>query len=58
MRTTLGGDALEEVLGYGLIFALEWFDEDYSVIWLGFFGVDTLDAERHSDCFSDCVTTP
>lgn len=51
IRTTLCGNALEKILGYGLILALEWFDEDYSVVWLGLFGVEALNAERHGVLF-------
>lgn len=51
LRTTLGGNALEKILCYGLVFALEWFDEDDAVVWLGLFGVETLDADRHVCCF-------
>lgn len=49
--TTLSGDSLEKVLRYGLIFSLDWFDENYSVIRLGLLCVEALDAKRHGACF-------
>lgn len=50
------GYALEEILCYGLIFALEWFDEDDSIVGLRFLRVETLDAERHGVCNRFAVT--
>lgn len=50
-RTTLSGNALEKILRYGLIFALEWFDENNSVIRLGFLCVEALNAKRHGAYF-------
>lgn len=64
LHTALCGDALEEVLGNGLIFALEWFDEDDAKIRLRLLCIETLDTEhfgsmarlRHSPPSSDMST--
>lgn len=52
-RTALCGNPLEEILGYGLIFPFEWFDENDAAVWLGFLCVEALDAHRHCDCVLD-----
>lgn len=56
-RTTLSGDALKKILRDSLIFALEGFDEYYSVIRLGLLCVEALDAKRHGAYSLFCVTT-
>lgn len=59
LHTTLCGDALEKVLRYGLIFALEWFDEDDALVGLLLLLVKAQDAERHGDCLiASRLTTP
>lgn len=47
--TTLRCDALQEVLGYGLICTFQRFNEDDERVWLRFLRVESLDPSGHPE---------